>query len=280
MIMNPILQAELKHQWYVLEKSRSGRGWIIIAVIMLLPGLLTSLGTFVAALLNLPFAPPPATIFRTLPEILLMIGEMSMITMNFALYFVVMLISFGLASNSILREKQGRTWESLLLTNISASKLVYGKFMASLYALRGDHLMIGLLRLGLVAWWVVNTYNRTVNQDVIVQVHITLLAAFFLIFTLLDMLLTVALSLFTMLLNLTSAIGLAIFFALRLGTFIYALWMIYTIFKAFYEVPGWQYLITGIVMLIVYGLMTVATLWAAQWAAVSGSLASPGEAKA
>ena len=47
-----------------------------------------------------------------------------MITMNIALYIVVILISLALSANSISREHTGKTWDILVLTNIDANTLI------------------------------------------------------------------------------------------------------------------------------------------------------------
>jgi hypothetical protein len=72
--------------------------------------------------------------------------------MNFALYIVVTLITLGLAARSISREYENGTWDSLLLTNMTARQIVQGKWWATLCSLWGDHLMVLILRLGFVTW--------------------------------------------------------------------------------------------------------------------------------
>lgn len=141
---NPVLRAELKHQQYVINTSRSGRFWIVLAVLLLLPAFLAS-GIFVIeALLGV-------NISRNL------IGEsgrellmLDLIIMNCALYVVMTLITMGLAANSITREQSGKTWETLLLTTLHARQIVIGKWWATLLALWGDHIMLALLRIGLI----------------------------------------------------------------------------------------------------------------------------------
>jgi len=80
------------------------------------------------------------------------IGFTAVITMNIALYMVVTLITVALAANSISREKTNKTWHVLLLTNVDARSLVLCKWYASSKSLRGDHLMIILLRLGFMGF--------------------------------------------------------------------------------------------------------------------------------
>lgn len=160
-LRNPILVAEARHQWFIIEKSRSGRGWIALAVLMLLPALLASLIYFVGGLLGWKALPAFPAVGQSALETGLAVAMLLMLVMNISLYVVVILITLGLSANSVSREKTGRTWETLVLTNIDAGRVVLGKWWASLQALWGDHVMIFLLRLGLVAWLVLALNTAT-----------------------------------------------------------------------------------------------------------------------
>ncbi len=273
---NPIFQAEIRHQWYVLENARSGRVWILLAVVMLLPALLTSLILFGRGLLGHPIiAFPNPNTPQTLPEQLLTFGSGLLVVMNIALYLVVMLISFGLASNSILREKGGKTWENLLLTNIHAGQIVWGKFMASLYALWGDHAMVALLRLGLVAYLLIGLEWRLVDHSVDVRVHLVILTVLLLLFTFLDVVMNTAISLFATLLDVPASVALAIFAALRVLTSAFAFWIIAETWRILFVVPGWHYIAAALAGMAVFTLLAFVMLRLAETAAVIGSQASP-----
>ncbi|HEX2619934.1 MAG TPA: hypothetical protein VHL11_07300, partial [Phototrophicaceae bacterium] len=112
MTTNPILTAELNHQWYVMEKSRSGRLWILLAVVMLVPAVITAVVLFVRALTGMEVR---GLAFATQPFDLLAGGQVVLLVMNIALSLVVMMVSFALATNSITREKRGKTWDNLIL---------------------------------------------------------------------------------------------------------------------------------------------------------------------
>ncbi len=148
-IDNPVMHAELKHQRHLISSSRSGWFWILLAVVMLVPAFIASVVLIGAALLRIDLG-------QLFTEPLLdMIGELSvtsLLIMNFALYIVVTLITLALAARSISREYESHTWENLLLTNMSARQIVQGKWWATLRSLWGDHVMVLVLRLGVVTW--------------------------------------------------------------------------------------------------------------------------------
>lgn len=146
---NPVLQAELKHQQYVITTSRSGRFWIALAVLLLIPAFLSSAVFVIEALLGV-------NITRSLlgdgGRQLLMLN---LIVMNVALYVVMTLITMGLAANSISREQTGKTWETLLITALKPQQIIMGKWWATLQALWGDHIMLAVMRVGLLAFFAI-----------------------------------------------------------------------------------------------------------------------------
>lgn len=146
---NPVMRAELKHQRHVMRTSRSGWFWIVLAVVMLLPAFLSALTVIVAGLLRINLLP---VVFTPPFNLVANIGLVSLVIMHFALYIVVTLVTLALAASSITREQTSRTWESLLLTEMSARQIVLGKWWATLRALWGDHVLVLVLRLGFVAW--------------------------------------------------------------------------------------------------------------------------------
>lgn len=150
---NPILQAEFRYQRFVIERGRVGRIWILLAALLLIPGLVTALVYSGFALAGLRFITIPTWLapFQSLIDV----GTTVLIIIGLAVYPVVTLITLGLASNSIRREKVGQTWDVLRLTDVDGNQLVFGKWWASLRALVGDHIMVTLLRIGLIAYYLV-----------------------------------------------------------------------------------------------------------------------------
>src|SRR5690606_35757803 len=98
--------------------------------VLLIPAFIGSLIFFISALIT------PFISLQILPaelnNNLAFAAFLLLIVMNIALYAVVQLITVALGANSILREKQGRTWETLLLTNIDARQIVLGKWWATI----------------------------------------------------------------------------------------------------------------------------------------------------
>lgn len=272
---NPIAWAELRHQWYVIERSRSGRVWIALALLMLIPALLASLVYFVIGLLRLPL-PIPIDQIDTPGELLAVTGSVALVTMNVAQYLVVMMVSFGLATNSITREKRGNTWDTLLLTNVSARQIVAGKLWASLQALYGDHLVVGLLRLGLLAYLLRLAQPFQFDGFEVMPGQLLALAGLVLAFTAVDTVMNVTLALLVALLALPGAIALPVFAVLRLAATLYGLWWIVSISNVLAaERGGIAYAILGVAGVLFYALLTFMACHMATWAAVVGSNATP-----
>jgi hypothetical protein len=144
---NPILQSEFNYQRFVIKNSRSGWIWILLAILMVLPAIAAAF-IFTIGLLTGLLTPPvwvdiPASWQASLSVILIVVAV--------SLNVVVTLVTLGLAHGSIRREKEKHTWILLRLTNIESSKIVLGKWWASLWALNGDNVMVILLRVGLLA---------------------------------------------------------------------------------------------------------------------------------
>lgn len=144
---NPILQSEFRYQRFVIERSRNGGFWIFLAILIVAPSVLISLAYTIAVLLNLF----PSINVPELPLSWRMNMFYTLIVANISMYTVVTLVTIGLSSSSIRREKEKHTWSLLRLTNISSNQIVLGKWWASLRALNGDHAMVIILRVGLVA---------------------------------------------------------------------------------------------------------------------------------
>lgn len=143
------MHAELRHQRHVIQTSRSGWFWVVLALLMIIPAFITTFVLLATALFGIDLEP----VFATPPlNVLAQVGVTSLIIMHFALYIVVTLVTLALAAASISREQTARTWESLLLTNMSARQIVQGKWWATLRALWGDHLLVLVLRLGFVTY--------------------------------------------------------------------------------------------------------------------------------
>jgi hypothetical protein len=173
---NPVVQAEFHHQRFVIARGRVGGIWILLAALLILPSLLMSLafmGLTLAALLQRivdpcaigantcttgAFFPTETSAFLNVVPFVdqgtpFLLCLALLLTMMIAMSVVVTLVNMALASNSIRREKDGNTWDTLRLTDVGAGRIVIGKWWASLRALNGDYVMTCLLRMGFVAFY-------------------------------------------------------------------------------------------------------------------------------
>ncbi len=279
-LANPVLTAELHHQWYILEKSRSGRGWIAIAVLMLVPAILASLVYFIGGVIGWSDIPTIPQLDRGLLHQVFTIGLLLMITMNVALYVVVILITLGLSAASITREKTGKTWESLLLTNIDSRRIVLGKWWASMLALWGDHLMIGLLRLGMVAWVIVAFAQNRGLPDAPFGLSIGLgyvlpLVIIASLYTFLDATFTAAIGVAIPLSEWSGTVVAAVVLAVRLTATAAAVWWFWGLIGLIRTYGGVAYLPFALAGLGVCVFVTIAMLRLAMFMAVRAQVSPP-----
>lgn len=144
---NPIVRSEFRYQRFVIERGRNGRIWIFLAFLLIAPSLLASIGYTIGLMLNLF----PVMDWYNMNGSWHLTILMLLIVVNVSMYVVVTLISIALANSSIAREKSKHTWSLLRLTDIDTDRIVLGKWWASLQALNGDHSMVIVLRVGLLA---------------------------------------------------------------------------------------------------------------------------------
>lgn len=150
---NPILRAEFRYQRTIIRNGRVGWLWIGLAAALVVPTILMSLIWSGAALLAGMF-PAAEHLLPSVEQVasngLAEFAVVLVFVMAIAQYIVVTLVTLGLSAESIRREKNGRTWDALRLTQVSAWQIVSGKWWASLRALVGDHMMVIVSRMGVV----------------------------------------------------------------------------------------------------------------------------------
>lgn len=146
---NPVMQAEFNYQRFVIDRARVGRIWILLAALMVVPSLVISIGYSVGVLFGLV----PAVAWASIPESIHGSLTILLLVVNISMYTVVTLVTMGLSNGSIRREKDHHTWSLLRLTPVDNRKIVFGKWWASLWALNGDHTMVIVLRIGLLAMY-------------------------------------------------------------------------------------------------------------------------------
>lgn len=284
---NPVGLAEYKHQQYVINNSRSGWLWIALAVIMLVPGLITAILTTLYTLFG-GYPTPNLTLdyITTVPQALEFIGWLSMIIMNVALYFVLVLIAFGLSLNSVTREKENHTWQLLLLTNINAYQLVRGKWWASVMALRGDYVFLTILRLGMITGLVagVSVATNAPNAPtflepakLVTSADILMLILFVVAFSGIEAIYNPALGLLIALLSLPGSVAMTVYVLLRvLLGYLSIWWIVETVNRMFYQ-ADWSYVGYGVAGPVMALILLWFTLRLAEFAAVRRSKVTPAE---
>jgi hypothetical protein len=150
LIDNPVAEAELSYQ------QRSGdpakwRRWPQIFALGLILALISALCLLfapqIAMLLSVPVFDLRSPLLGWFSTITILMGGLIMIhQLSFSR------TALTLASTSITREKQGRTWESLLLTGFDARRIILGKWSATMRTLWQVYRPLLALRFALGAW--------------------------------------------------------------------------------------------------------------------------------
>ena len=145
---NAILRSELAHQ----HRSTSRRRWL-----RWLSRLLT--GAVWASALFFVLRALPTLIFGQLPPPLdwpeqAWVGQWMVFAVIWTviLHFSLMFETLSRSANVIAREKQGNTWELLLLTGTDARAIVMGKWWATVRRMRWWYLSLGILRALMIVW--------------------------------------------------------------------------------------------------------------------------------
>ena len=98
------------------QSARLGRTpWILFAITLTISLLMCSIGGLASA-----SSSPPATIGSVLFQVFFSLA-----------YLVVTLVGPAVAANSIASEREGKTWEAVLLTGLTPKNIARGKFMAA-----------------------------------------------------------------------------------------------------------------------------------------------------
>jgi ABC-type transport system involved in multi-copper enzyme maturation permease subunit len=275
LLKHPVYLAERKYQWSVMEKSRTGLVWILLALVMLLPALLTSLYLFFSTMLwgQAVNVVPSQTGIDPLPTL-----QMLMVVMNVALYFVIALVASALANSSVEREKQGNTWELLCLTGISARELVWGKWLASMRAIFGDYVILALLRIGWAVWFAAGFRVRLPADALPVSMAVGLLVLLALVFTVVDAAFNTALSIAVAVAEpsrRTGATGLGV----RGLALLVTVWAWAQVIARLFDSPGATYVWHGIVFMAVYAAFTLVVVYLAQRLAIRAGYLAEGQSE-
>lgn len=273
---SPIVEAEFRHQRFVIKRGRVGGLWILLAAMLIVPALLYSLFIVLAMPAFDLIYPVVGDWLENLDEegtvnslwqLFFALQYISMI----AMYPVVTMITLGLAANSINRERQGFTWDSLRLTTIGADRIIIGKWLASLRALNGDHVMVTLLRAGTLASYLL-VYKLSLfdvyNTDPVAGYGLTALVLAVLtgLYGLLDAGLSAALGILS---SLPQEAAGAVVSSLSMGTRLVTmgaalLWTLLTVHVSiFVGLPA--VLLMSVIGMSVYALLIAGTLQLAKW---------------
>lgn len=284
---NPIGLAEYKHQQYIINNSRSGWMWIALAMVMLIPGLVTAfLVTIYTLLGGVPSPNLTIDTITTIPQALETIGWLSMIIMNIALFFVLILIAFGLSLNSVTREKTNHTWHLLLLTNVNAYQMVRGKWWASVLALRGDYVFLTILRLGMVTGLVViySVMSNASNAPAFLEparpvtsADIFMLIVFVSAFSGVEAIYNPALGLLIALADLSGSVAMTLYIMIRVFLGYLSVWWVMETANRILYYADWSYVGYGVAGPVAALILLWLTLHLAEIVAVRRSQVTPAE---
>jgi hypothetical protein len=268
--VNPIFAAERRYQGYVIRTNRSSNISIALALLLLIPALIMAVYSFFAVAffgVDLP-AVPIFNEIRTTGDSLYTIGALTLVTMNLAHYLVVALISSGLAIFSVQREYRNHTWDLLVLTRVNAWQIASGKIAASLWVLRRDIMIVAALRIGLVAF--VLDFIRPAYPAINAPntAHIVIVSVFVTVWTVLDMMLSVATATASALIPQGRVVLMPLTFAARaVTTFGGVIWIGRVIHLLYAVSDSLDYAVTGIIGITVFACLAMGALKIAEFSA-------------
>ena len=279
-VRHPVAQYEAQYQNRIMENTRAGNLWVGLAYLMTYPAMLLSIAIYLGALAS-QIIPQSVVLSFDHSTLLLATGALIfMIAMNIALYTVVSLVTFGLAVNSISREKQGKTWDMLLLTGVDGRQLVWGKWWATVLTFWKDFALVWLMRLGMIAWLIAVTDGEFIYRPVIAGlspefVYLFLAAIMIAVLTLFDSMLTAALGQITALSDRRTGAIAFIAFGLRLVAQFAPLVLPVMIYIHFEMHEASFYMGFWAIWLLIYAALIGLLLMVGQWLAVRQHALSP-----
>jgi hypothetical protein len=279
---HPITLAEFRYQRHIITTSRAAPFWIWLAYLLLVPALIVSTLLFVGVMIG-AYLPNGLHVLHATLNNLRGLPLLPVLAMNVAMYMVVTLVTLALGAESIRREKSGRTWETLLLTNADARQIVLGKWWATVRAMWRDHAIIVVLRVGLLAWLLSGFHAFMIYPNL--PSGVSPVAAFLLFFaiivfvyTMLDAALSAAIGVLGSLVSEHNAIGVTLVFAVRtLGTglaIVIPLWVA----SSYPPYTLMAYILGVLVVVALVPLLIWIVLRAAQYAAIRQQAAHPSAA--
>ena len=219
---NPVAQAELDH----LRRITVSRSALIRIFTRGLFIVMNVISLLIVALVVSRAVKTPDTYYEY-SEIIIQVVVLLMVYTVF-MHFQVMFRTLGIASNTILREKQSHTWETLILTNVNARQLVLGKWLAVIYIMWKSYTWLAVLRVGAslgfgaiilsndrnIILWFRNQPTLSPVRDLVYAIVLVIL------FTFANLLFTAAAGVIASLLGRVNSPGIATGQATRLGVLI------------------------------------------------------------
>ena len=138
---NAIKRAELIYQQRSAKRPRAWRRWLnTISKWLMIVLVLVIVATLLLASLTQRDPSPIMQILGPLPALLIL----------FTLFYdlALMFRTIALGANSISREREGQTWEMLVLTGVNARQIVRGKWWATVQRQFPRYLMLSFIRAG------------------------------------------------------------------------------------------------------------------------------------
>ncbi len=270
---HPVARYEAQYQNRVMENTRAGNLWVGLAYLMTYPAMILSILIYLGALAS-QIIPQSIVLNFDHDSLMLATGALIlMIAMNIALYTVVSLVTFGLSVNSISREKQGKTWDMLLLTGVDGRQLVWGKWWATVRTFWKDYALVWMLRLGMIAWLIAVTDGEFIYRPVIAGLSpefVYLFCAMLMIavLTVFDSMLTAALGQITALADRRTGAIAFVAFGLRLVAQFAPLVLPVMIYIHFEMHEASFYMGFWAICLFIYAVLIGLLLSVAQWLAI------------
>ncbi len=149
---NAIKRAELIYQQRSAKRPRTWRRWLntVVKWLMIILVLVMVLTLLLASLTQ-----------RDPSAIIQMLGPLPPLLILFTLFYDLSLMfsTISLAANSISREREGQTWEMLVLTGVNARQIVRGKWWATIQRQFPRYLMLSFIRAGATTATALSTFN-------------------------------------------------------------------------------------------------------------------------
>lgn len=150
---NPITRAELSYQQQPTPQRRRWRrwfGWIgrAFTIFAYVLAFIVLVSEVLIALLNLTVSRGEAGAFNFVESM----GILNFIPISVVvvMHFSLMIQALSRSANSVARERQANNWDILVLTGVDASRIVWGKWWATVRYLWRPYLRLAIFRAAII----------------------------------------------------------------------------------------------------------------------------------